>query len=364
MKLHSSLIRKIWWNVLTALTIFLIKLFGKKEVSESGSSLTPTYREFSNEINLNEIKKILIIRMDKVGDLILATPVFENIKKNFPDVKIDVLTGKYNKNVLHRNPDVNEVLVHSLKTLLKLEKQKYDLCLNLIYDFELKSALACYLSKAKFRLGYKSKYSSNFFNLEMERDSGSKYELDRNLDLLKFVGIKTDIDKPKLYPSDEDFDKIKRYLMENNILLGDILVGFNPGTGRRIRRWPSKKFILLGKELVKKYNVKIMVIWGKTERVIADEIVNSIGRNSFLAPQTDVLELTALISNFKVFVSGNTGPIHMAMAINVPTVGLYGKNDYQNWTPENDEKLVIVKGEKCEEIKVDEVLKGVEKFIC
>jgi len=349
-RLHSSIIRKTWWKFLTIVTVVFIKLFGKKEV-------------LKEKINLNEIKKILVIRIDRVGDLILATPVFENIKMNLPNVKVDVLVREYNKNVLSGNPYVDNVLVYSLKTLLNLKQQKYDLSINLIYEFELKSAIACYLSNAKFRLGYSDKYTSAFFNLELKKEKGPKYELYRNLDLLRYIGIETSIDKAKLYPSEEDFKKIKDYFIKNNISSSDILIGFNPGTGRKIRRWQPEKFILLGKELIKKYNAKIVIIWGKSERIIAQRIVDSVGKNCIMALPTNILELTALIKNFKVFVSGNTGPIHIAMAVGTPTVGLYGKNDYQNWTPPYNEKLVIIKGEKCKDIEVDDVLKGVEKFL-
>ncbi|OGF51808.1 MAG: hypothetical protein A2044_08615 [Candidatus Firestonebacteria bacterium GWA2_43_8] len=346
------MLRETWQTLKTLLVVTFIR------ISKKGS--------VQGAFQISKIKNIIIVRLDKVGDLILSTPVFENIKKTIPEAKITVLVRSYNAGVLKNNPFVDEVLLYdNKKDRKKYENGGYDLALSLIYDFNLTSAYACYKSGAAWRAGYKDKYSKQFFNLEAEKDASPKYELLRNLDLIKLLGFKTDSQKSRLYPGMPEETKIDSFIKGSDILKDDLVIGFNPGTGRKRREWSLEKYIELGKSLVSKHNAKIVVLWGKADKIKAESIVKSIGKNSFMACETNIIELASLMKRFKLLVCGNTGPAHVAMAMEVPLVGLYGERDDLNWTPafRDKSKLQVLTSGRCSNIPVAEVLNGVEKFL-
>ncbi|OGF47169.1 MAG: hypothetical protein A2231_09440 [Candidatus Firestonebacteria bacterium RIFOXYA2_FULL_40_8] len=344
------MLRNTWKNLKTIIFVKYLRILKRKETTE-------TFR-------LSNISKVLIVRLDKVGDLILSTPVFENIKKTIPGSKITALVRSYNSGVLKNNPFIDQILEYDkFADRQKLKTDNYDLAINLIYDFSLESSCACYLSRAKYRAGYKDQYSKEFLNIMIEKDKAPKYELLRNLDILKSLGFKTDVKKSRLYPAKSEDDYTSAYFESIGVEKNDLIIGFNPGTGRKRREWPLEKYVALGKVLTVKYNARIIVLWGSADKTIALKIVKSIGPNAFMACKTDIVQLASLLKRFKLLVCGNTGPAHAAIAMDVPLVGLYGENDHINWTPEDKSKLRILSAKRCRNIEVADVLEGVNSFL-
>ena len=344
------MIRKSWGSVRTFFAAWRIRLFEGY----------PPQKKFEPA----RVKKVLVIRLDKVGDLILSTPVFENLKHNLPGVKISVLVRKYNAGVLKGNPFVDEILVYENREERKRARTKgFDLALNLIYDFNLESALACYYSGAVWRAGYKDRHTRNFYNFEAVRDPAPKYELQRNLDILRQLGFKINSENSRLFPSLEEVKECEEFKKALGLDNKELLICLNPGTGRKRREWPLDKFIELGKKLVSEKNAKILVIWGDADKGIAKGLVDGIGKGAYMAPRTNITLLAALLQICRVFVSGNTGPAHVAMAMKVPLVGLYGKGDQLNWIPAGEKSLEVVMAERCSLITVFEVMQGIGKFL-
>jgi len=350
LKIHSSMIRKFWSQIRTLLVIRQMSLIKKCLPVEQFKS--------------DQVKNILIIRLDKVGDLILSTPVFQNLKNNLPGARITALVRKYNSGVLKNNPFVDEVLIYDkIEERRKAQNGGFDMAIDLIYDFNLESALACYNSGASFRVGYKDKYSAYFYNIEAEKDPSPKYELQRNLDILKYLRMSIDCEASRLFPSQEEIRECFNFIKSLNIEEKAITIGINPGTGRRRREWPLEKYVELGKRLVLNKNARILVTWGEKDKSLAQKLVQKIGPGACLAPGTNITSLAALLTFCDVFICGNTGPSHIAMAMKVPLVGLYGKNDDLNWTPEKKDNIAVVSADKCSLIQVSDVIKGVEKFL-
>jgi len=350
LRLHSSILRDSWKSIKTVLLANYLRYFKKKVNPES--------------FRISKVKRVLVVRLDKVGDLILSTPVFENIKNTIPDVKISALVRSYNSGVLKNNPFVDEVLEYdNYNDREKLKNSNYDLAISLIYDFSLEGAYACYLSRAAYRAGFKDKYSEEFFNILIEKNKAPKYELLRNLDLIEKLGFGTGVIKSRLYPESKEVEQSLEYFKSVGIGKTDLVIGFNPGTGRKRREWPLEKYIALGKILTSEYNAKIIVSWGKADKTIAEKIVKNIGANAYMACETDILQLASLMKRFKLLVCGNTGPAHAAMAMEVPLVGLYGENDHLNWTPQDKSKLQVISAKRCSDIEVAEVLTGIKGFL-
>ncbi|MEK6647326.1 MAG: glycosyltransferase family 9 protein [Candidatus Firestonebacteria bacterium] len=369
--MHISVLRKLWWQSLTLIAIFIIRIFFRRDK-----------KNIPADVLSKKFKNILVIRIDRIGDMLLATPVFRTIKKVYPDSKLIVFASSYNKNVIEGNPYVDKVLVHSgiLSSLNTLEVEKFDLAIDLFCGFNLKSALLCCLSNAEIKLGYKSKFSKHFFDFEVEPVKESQYEAISNLKLLGPFGIKTNDIKLDVYPVESNKKKN----------LNQKIIGINIGTRRKVHRWSYENFAALADKIIEKFNAQVIITWGPGELDLAKKtlasmkngdglLVASHCHKAVLAPGTDARQLASLLNSFDLFICGDTGPFHIAVAMDIPVIAIFGKSDYIRWSPpfskinvvadssaislpinrQLQSDIRIIAGKRCNEITVDEVFSEV-----
>ncbi|MEI7904988.1 MAG: glycosyltransferase family 9 protein [Candidatus Firestonebacteria bacterium] len=351
MKFHTSSIRKAWLKVLKDLLSFTIKKFDRKK----GSSVIPAP---------GTIKKLLVIRIDRIGDMILSTPVFESFVKSIKEGEVSVLANKYNKAVLKGSPYIKTIYSNGFKDIKQIRKAGYDACLVLTFDFSLKSALLCYLSGARYKIGFKDRGTDAFYNVEIEKDSLPKYEVYRNLELLEKSGIEALYRKPLLFPGITEEVEARKYFAGCGITASDLVIGLHPGSKRKPRRWPEERFVELSRLLEKKAaregkTIKFIITEGPGEKGLAFRVKELIGENAFVLPPSEINIWAAVFKRFSLFVCGDTGPIHIAMAMDIPAAGIYGTSDYVRWSPPDNPKLAVIKGRKCKDISAEEVMESI-----
>ena len=107
-------------------------------------------------------------------------------------------------------------------------------------------------------------------------------------------------------------------------MTGRLAIGFNPGTNRPTERWPAERFAELGALLAGRFDARICVFWGPGEKPLADEIAERIGDAAVVAPPTSLKQLGAMFERCSLVVSNDSGPMHIAAALGIPTVGIFG----------------------------------------
>lgn len=269
------------------------------------------------------MKKILIIQTAFLGDVILATPIISELKRIFPTSEIDVLVRKGNEGLLANNPKIN--LVHTfekkngkIKALISLiktfRKKQFDLVLNL-HRFGSSGILAGF-SKGKKRYGFaKNPFSFlNTKNFEHQIGNG-KHEIERNLSLIKEFGAVESL-RPELYPSEDDF------LIADQIASGSYFC-FAPASVWFTKQLPVSKWI----ELIDYYTQfgTIYLLGGKGDLDFCNEIIeqteSKMGIN--LAGQLNLLESAALMKNATRNFVNDSGPLHIASAMNAPVTSFF-----------------------------------------
>jgi|GEM_PF-1309969 len=353
--MHISIIRKTWWQFL----VFLVCLLSRKQKPEK---LAP-----------RAVKKILFVRIDRVGDMLLSQPAIRALKDNFMPAKITVLSSNYNRRVIEGDPCVDEILSFSghfflrspvkwIKMVSELRKRKFDLAIDPYLGFFLASALLVRSSRSRWKLGFGSKHAEYFFNLIAKPDPAPEYEVERSLDLIRSLGISAESRMPEIRLDKESENKVQLLLQENKINDTDLLFGINPGTRRKPHRWKIENFRYLVELLNGKYRAATLVFWGPGEKKLAEKTARNLP-SAVLAPATDVKLLACFIKRCRVFVCGDTGPFHIAVAVKTPAVGIFGKSDYRRWAPPESERLRIIRGKPCREITVGEVMAAVEALM-
>jgi lipopolysaccharide heptosyltransferase II len=303
---------------------------------------------------------LLIVRTDRIGDVVLSLPLAGAIKKYYPECRITFLLREYTKPLAENHPYVDEVLVLSdengpslFKNIKLLKSKKFDACIIVNPGF--KSSLILFLSKIKIRIGTGYRLYSFLFNKRVyeHRKYGEKHEFEFNLNLLKEIGINEKISENNtrffLNIKSESLEKIKKMLTELEIVKNDKLVLIHPGSGGSAVDLPLQKMKELHKRISQLDNVKIIVT-GSSDEIDICNLVNNNDSIFNLAGKLNLNELSALISLTDLFISNSTGPIHIAAALDRWIIGFYPKIpacSQNRWGPYTKKKYIFTPAIDC-----------------
>lgn len=282
--------------------------------------------------------RILLTRTDRVGDVVLSTPVIKAIRDKYPDAYIAFMVRPYAEDIVKGNPYLDEVITYdkygrhknifnTINFALKLRNRRFDKAIMLHPTNRVH--LISYLAGIPQRIGYDRKLSFLLTEkIPHTKQEGKKHEVEYTIELLKPLGIACS--HPELYVavSKGDLKKIEKIFIENNIKEDTTRVCINPGASCPSKRWPVKNFISLGRMLIEELHTQIIVVSDNENKRFADTIAYSIkGPLLNLSGKTSIGELSAVISKCKLFVSNDSGPVHIACALKIPTISIFGRRD-------------------------------------
>lgn len=288
--------------------------------------------------------RILVVRLSSIGDLVHTLPVLSALRRRFPDATIDWLVETRHRDVLLSNPDIDELIEVDTfswrKRLLapgtwrsiaasvrEIRKRRYDAVLD--FQGTIKSSVAARLAKTDRHVGFtssaiKEKAASLFYSEQVDVNGAPHHVIDRYLRLLSALEIETDERTfPIVVP-----DEMNAAAAANLASLGwsDYVI-LNPGASWVTKRWDPAKFGALAVAIEKEWRLPSLVIWGPGEEDAARRIVEISSGSAKLAPATGVRDVIPYIRRARLFVSGDTGPMHLASASGVPVVGIFGPTD-------------------------------------
>ena len=299
-------------------------------------------------------KKILIVRTDRIGDVVLSLPLAEIIKKKFTDCKIGYFVREYTSPLLDGNPFIDEIITAQEKdgeilftaNLKKIRTKSFDTCIVVNPTFRI--SVMMLLAGIKFRIGTGYRWYSFLFNQQVfeHRKYADKHELEYNINLLHRIGIEgIDLSNDLSFPLRIDEKKITEVdsiLSESGYRPGNKIVIIHPGSGGSSVDLPKEKLIELTRMLSSLHNVKIIITGSKSELNLCKEFeVNNSVIN--LSGKLDLRSLKALIKKTDVFISNSTGPMHIAAAFGVHVIGFFPKIlscSQKRWGPYTEKKTI------------------------
>jgi heptosyltransferase-2 len=270
------------------------------------------------------VNKVLIIQTAFLGDVILATPVAEEMKRLFPNSSIDILVRKGNESLLSNNPNINDILVLDKskpnkrlsikKTISRIRNTQYDLVLNL-HRFG-SSGYITMRSKAKKKYGFKKNPYSIFFTKRFDHLIGdSTHEVERNLSLIKEFGAKSKI-RPTLFPDDSAYEYIAQYCSTNFVTIA-------PASVWKTKEVPNSKWAELIGTIPK--DTAVYLLGGAGDYGKCEELIDSADHPlvTNLAGKLSLLQSAALMKKSTMNHVNDSGPLHLASAMNAPTTAYY-----------------------------------------
>jgi lipopolysaccharide heptosyltransferase II len=278
-------------------------------------------------IKLEHIHSILIIKTRGIGDIVLATPVIENLHAAFPNAAIDFLTEFFAADVVRFHPHIRETIAfdrHSesgIAIIRRVRRKKYDLIIDLYANP--RTALITLLSGARYRVGFPFRHRRIAYNILVPPRGGEVHNLEFNLDTLRYLGLPIVSSTPMIRVESQTQVWAEQWILQSGIHK-KLIVGINPSGGWSTKRWGLGHFAALADRIADEYVASIVLFWGPGEEKDVHAIRGMMKHYVFIIPPTELKQLVALISQCHYVVSNDAGPMHIAAALNVPTLGIYG----------------------------------------
>jgi lipopolysaccharide heptosyltransferase II len=304
-------------------------------------------------------KRILILGYRHLGDTIFITPAISLIRKKFPESFIAVICGNSSKDLLLKNPNINEIIVlpnNSFLEKLKIRKKlkKYNFDTVFLFQHTFLNAIFIWSLGIKNRIGLDWKGCGIFLNYKIKYDI-SWHEIERYLKIANLVGreIKIENIKPEIFLGEKEEEYAKNFLFLHNIENSDFLIGVNPGSSEKwkIKRWGIDKYAQLINKLVEDYKAKILVFTGPSEENILKEL-EEITKVKFIpVKENNLLNLAAIIKKCNLFITNDTGPLHIAVSVGTPVIDIVGPSNPKKTGPYTKNCIIIKKDLSCSPCK-------------
>ncbi len=326
-------------------------------------------------LKLRGDERVLLIRTDHIGDVLLSLPVVTALKREFPALKVDMLVQPNVAPLLQNHPDLNAVTtcdsedesdprIGILDLRKKLRSNQYDVVI--ILHPTCREAFLTFISHIPIRIGSGYRAYSFLFNSRVyeHRKHNLKHESECNLGLLRPLGIDSEkLEKPlpevHLFP--QELEEAKAILKELGVDFDRPLIIMHPGSAGSSLRWSAKRFAELSDLIVEKARVQVLVSWGPGEEDLAKYFLRLVSLPVFSLPKgTDLRSLAGIYKQGTLFIGNSTGPMHLAAAVGLPVIAIFSPikaNSETRWGPLGENHTIFkppieacddCKGEKCE----------------
>ncbi len=337
-------------------------------------------------IYTGHIKRIAVLSLGTpVGDTFLSIPLFLNLKKNFPDAEITAIIDK-SKSEIYKTLNINlleiednEWFTHIRKTITLIKKSLAPGC-DLLLDLNdnphnsLPDIMKnfCRILEPRLSIGMDFGQEYNVYKHTIRICPNDKHRALLYLDFIQTLGIP--IDQSLNYDVPREYLDYAERLFRENSLKNSLVIAISPFTTRPEKEWDYRNFIALTNALILKYNAKIILLGDSVATVSGESILNMTGR-------TTVMQATAIIDNCRMLIGNDCGLVHIAAALNKPTISLFGPTNPRLFGPYGTGHIVVEStkqgcpnknidfseaehcGECINQIGINHVLSAVERLI-
>lgn len=326
------------------------------------------------KLELKNLRRVLVVKLDELGDSVMVTPFVRELRRGLPQASITLVVKPQLKELWDTCPYVDEVIpydrptglpnLHSHLSALSLAKDKFwkkqfDLAIVPRWDADTYNAsFLSYFSGARHRVGYSEKVIEHKKQLNkgydtlftsVYGDTVLKHDSVRNLDLLSGLGLKIEDRETELWVTQGDLNAADELLASKGILRDDLLVCLYPSGGTSVlKQWPVENFIELGRWIHKVYGAKIIAAGGPGDEKVCQELAEGVGSGAVsICGGLGLRHAAAIFKRCGVFIGNDTGPTHMAAAMGVPVIAIFGSSCPHRFAPVGDNCVILWKAYEC-----------------
>ena len=299
-------------------------------------------------LDRNKVKKILIRGPNWIGDAVMCTPALAALRSRFPHAQITLLVNPTIAELLRENPHLDHIwvydkvgrhggLVGRFNLSQEIARESFDLAVLFQNAFE--AALLARLARIPIRCGYPTDGRGFLLTVHASLPQGSCHQVDYYLRLLKPLGIYNSSRILYLKTIPQEDETARQYLSSQGISDAGTVVGINPGaTYGAAKRWSTERYARLADCLVESRNAKVLIFGGPGEERLGEAISAQMKNKArVLSGRLTVRELMATIRHCDLFITNDSGPMHIAAAFGVPLVAIFGPTDPETTSPLGDQ---------------------------
>ena len=331
-------------------------------------------------------RRILISRTDRLGDVLLSTPVIKNLRANMPSAYIAMMVNSSVKEAVEGNPYLDEVIpfdkkgehkgvINSIRFSNQLKKKNFDLAL--ILHPANRVHLILFFARIKRRYGYDRKLGFlNTHILKHAKQFGRKHEIEYTLDFLRELGF-SDFDTSLYMPTYQEAERWADDLLKKlQPKSGQPIIAIHPQASCPSKMWPTEYFTKLIDSIIDIYNPKIIQVGKEIDsKKIHKDVEN-------LSGVTNISQLASIIKRSSLFISNDSGPVHLAVALGVPVISIFSRKQPglspRRWGPSSESSIILHKDVGCQvclahdckqgfaclrAVKPEEILEHVDKIL-
>ena len=298
--------------------------------------------------------RILLLRLERIGDLLMVLPAIADVQALAPDSQIDLVVGSWNADLARSVDPVRRVqlldaawlaregqglnLLSLLRAARRWRGVRYDLAIN--FEPDARSNLLLAASGAAWTAGYVSGGGGALLDVALDYDTRA-HTTDNARRLVSTIFGRTPPaqDAPTLIVPSEAHDNASRLLGAAN----GPLIGVHVGGGRAIKQWPPERFADVARRLVDRLGATVVLTGSGGDRALVDSVKRVLPAENVIdvAGHLDLLTLAAVIERLDLLVTGDTGPMHLAVAVSTPVVAVFGPSDPARYAPRGPSDRVV-----------------------
>jgi lipopolysaccharide heptosyltransferase II len=347
-------------------------------------------------------KRILILQLGGIGDVVMSTPALKAIREKYRTSHIGLLVALRSASLVEGCPYIDELLTFdahyagfieafTLGNLLRekrviemLRSKNFDLIINLkrIWTWRgaIKMALFFKVIGSRYSVGRDTDGKGFFYDLKVrEYTKNHRHEVEEILAVAGALGAANGQVRPEVFISGKDREYIRDFFDRQGITSQDYVIGLNPGAFRPTRRWPADNWSDLTRRLVKECGCRVIISGAKSDQAMIDDIAQRASEPVIKATNFNLRQLVALLERINLFITNDTGPMHIAAAAGTPLIALFLSGDVSKFRPytATGRHTIIRKDLECSPcykfqcrhnrcsklISVDDVMLEVDKYV-
>ena len=314
---------------------------------------------------IKDIRSILLIQLGDIGDVVWATPTFRAVKEAYPQANVSVLLRESFGSLLEADPHIHKIFEvkryngnilkrarKQLSFISGLRKEHFDLVFDLRSDD--RGAYTALLSGAQIRaaLFYRGLKWRNFLFTHLVDPPASKERIygaaEQSLQIVREFGIDTKDTIPKLWVYEKVKKRAKQLLNDNGITTSGRWITLNPFSRWQYKEWGYEKWVLIIDWLWEEYEIPTVIVGSPEERGKSIDIVNKCkGRIYNLTGRTSLDELAGVLSFSSLHIGVDSAAPHIAAAVGIPTITIYGPSEWLVWAPLGEIHSVVTPDRDC-----------------
>lgn len=335
---------------------YLIKSSLKRKIVAFIDNIGERFFDKRGEDRSEIIKSILLIRLDHLGDVLLTTPAIRSFKERFPHARVTMVVKEWSLEAIKHNPHIDKIVIFNpfwtvsnqegtrtegvagiSQLVRQLRRERFDITVDFQGDF--RNILIAYLSGAKRRISYPIR-GGGFLLTDSVPYEPEIHQIDKNLNLLAPLGIHPEDIHMELYFTNEDMARAEQIFEQERIDLKRRTIALHYGGASPYKRWDMEKFITLSQRLTEKNSTNVLMFGAPYEK--ASQLGEKPGKGIFTMPGMTICQMAAAFKRCDLLVCNDSGPMHIGLAVGIPTVAIFGPTFADRFGPKDLKKNRVI----------------------